>query len=120
MRGIHPPLDGKINGPDSVEDMICEEHVGKVEHVFRVLLRGAKCERRVEEWRMDELGTNVIDGADTPRESDEGEGRVYIQGELSSVATCSGEQGNEAVNTSDLVENLITYVNGRERLKLTI
>jgi hypothetical protein len=77
-------------------------------------------ERRAEEWRTDELGTNVIDGADTPRESDKGEGRVNVQGELSSVATCSGEQGNEAVNTSDLVEHLITNVNGREGQKLTI
>jgi hypothetical protein len=42
MRGIQPPLNGEIDGPDGVEDMIGEEYVSKVKHVLRVLLRGAK------------------------------------------------------------------------------
>jgi len=49
---------------------------------------------------------NLIDCADSPCETDKGEGRVDVEGKLSSVSTGAREQGNEAVNTSDLVEHL--------------
>jgi hypothetical protein len=84
MRGIQPPVNSKINGPDGIEYMIGKEYMSKIEHVLRVFL---------------------VDGADSPREADKGEGRVDVEGELSSVAACAGEKGNEAVNSSDLVEH---------------
>ena len=60
-----------------------------------------------EEKAEENVATNVIHGADSPRESDKGEGGVDVEGKLGSVAACSREQGNEAVNTSDLVEHLM-------------
>lgn len=50
-------------------------------------------------------GVLLIDGADSPCETDKGEGRVDVEGKLSSVPTCAREKGDEAVNTSDLVEH---------------
>lgn len=48
----------------------------------------------------------LIDGADSPCETDKCEGGVDVEGELSSISTCAREKGDEAVNTSDLVEHL--------------
>ena len=63
---------------------------------------------------------NVVDGTNAPGESDEGEGGVDVEGELCSISACSCEQSNKAVNTSDLVEHLMTrqglVVEGRKRL----
>ena len=42
MRGISPPLDSKINGPNGVQDVVDEKYVGKIEHVLRILLCGDK------------------------------------------------------------------------------
>jgi len=58
-------------------------------------------------WERESDGVaNLIDGADSPCETDKGEGGVDVEGKLSSVSTCAREKGDEAVNTSDLVENL--------------
>ena len=59
---------------------------------------------------------NLIDGANSPCERDKGKGGVDIEGKLSSVAACTREKGNEAVNTSDLVEHLRTSVSGAGRI----
>ena len=48
----------------------------------------------------------MIDGADSPCKTDQGEGGVDVEGKLSSISTCTREKRNKAVNTSDLVENL--------------
>lgn len=53
---------------------------------------------------------HLIDGADSPRETDKGEGGVDVEGKLSSVSACASEKGNKAVNASDLVEHLRTGV----------
>lgn len=42
MWGIKPPMDGEVHGPDGIEDMIGEEYMRKVKHVFRILLCNAK------------------------------------------------------------------------------
>jgi hypothetical protein len=47
--------------------------------------------------------TNVIDGTNSPRESDKCEDRVYVEGKLGSITTCTGEQSYKSVNASDLV-----------------
>jgi hypothetical protein len=47
--------------------------------------------------------TNVIDGANSPREGDKGEDRVHVEGKLGSITTCTCEQSYESVNASDLV-----------------
>lgn len=49
---------------------------------------------------------NLIDRADPPCKTDKGEGRVDVEGKLSSVSTCAREKGNKAVNTSGLVQHL--------------
>ena len=49
---------------------------------------------------------HLIDGADSPCKTDKGESGVDVEGKLSGVSTCTREKGNEAVNTSDLVEHL--------------
>jgi len=68
-----------------------------------------------KEKESDEVA-NVIDSADSPRESYKGEGGVDVEGKLSSVATCARDEGNEAINTSDLVEHLRTSVSGAGRI----
>jgi hypothetical protein len=76
MRGISPPLDSKINGPDGVEDVVGEKHVGKIKHMLRILL----CEDNVSKrggCGADE-GANVMDGTNSPRKADEGEGGVNV------------------------------------------
>jgi hypothetical protein len=58
-------------------------------------------------WERESDGVaNLIDGADSPCKTDQGEGGVDVEGKLSSISTCTREEGNKAVNTSDLVENL--------------
>lgn len=58
-------------------------------------------------WERESDGVaNLIDGADTPCKTDKCEGGVDVEGKLSSISTCAREKGDEAVNTSDLVENL--------------
>jgi hypothetical protein len=42
MRGIQPPMNSKINGPDGIEYMIGKEYMSKIKHVLRVFLRGGK------------------------------------------------------------------------------
>jgi len=48
----------------------------------------------------------LIDGADSPCETDKSEGGVNVEGKLSSISTCAREKRDKAVNTSDLVEHL--------------
>jgi hypothetical protein len=42
VRGIEPPVDSKINGPDGIEHMIGKKYMSKIKHLLRVFLRGGK------------------------------------------------------------------------------
>jgi len=57
MRGIKPPVDGEIDRPDGIENMIGEENVGEIKHLLRIL---------------------VIDSTNSPSKRDEGEGGVDV------------------------------------------
>jgi hypothetical protein len=50
---------------------------------------------------------NIVDGTNSPCESDKGKYGVDVEGELSSIAACTCEEGYEAVYAGDLVEYLI-------------
>lgn len=69
-----------------------------------------------EKGREKDGVANVINGANSPCESDKGKGGVDIEGKLSSVAARTREKGDEAVNTSDLVEHLRTSVSRAGRI----
>jgi hypothetical protein len=71
---------------------------------------------RDKEGGAEEEQTYVIDGADSPCESDKGEGGVDVEGKLSSIANRARDKGNEAINTSDLVEHLRTSVSRAGRI----
>jgi len=68
---------------------------------------GRETGREYDRNRKRETGgvANVIDGTNSPRESDKGEHGVDVKGKLSSVATCTCEEGYKAVYASDLVEH---------------